>query len=211
MYDLTHPVETGMQTYPGDPSVSVEAVATYSEDGYRQSRLSCGSHTGTHVDAPAHVERDGRRLEAFEIDSFVMRCHRIDCRDIAARDSIGVDRIPTVDSDIDCLVVWTGWDDHWGTDRYLDHPSLTPRAARSCARQDLALALDTLNPDPTPSPATVTGDPVEFPAHHAILGAGQLIVENLCNLEAVDDRFELRAYPLSLAEDGAPVRAVGVC
>jgi kynurenine formamidase len=46
------------------------------------------------------------------------------------------------------------------------------------------------------------------PAHHALLGEGLPIVENLRNLGALPNRFTLHAYPLRLDADGAPVRAV---
>jgi kynurenine formamidase len=65
VYDLTHFVETGMPTYPGDPSVAVTPHATHATDGYRVSAVSVGSHTGTHVDAPAHTDPDGRTLDSY--------------------------------------------------------------------------------------------------------------------------------------------------
>ncbi|MFB6270576.1 MAG: cyclase family protein, partial [Halobacterium sp.] len=43
-----------------------------------------------------------------------------------------------------------------------------------------------------------------------LLGADCLILENLTGLGAAGDRFELRAYPMALSTDGAPVRAVAV-
>jgi kynurenine formamidase len=42
------------------------------------------------------------------------------------------------------------------------------------------------------------------------LGDSRLVFENLTGLERLPQRFELRAYPLALGGDGAPVRAVGV-
>ncbi|WP_008525538.1 cyclase family protein [Halorhabdus tiamatea] len=210
MHDLTQPIETGMQTYPGDPAVSVESVATHDSAGYRESKLTCGTHTGTHVDAPAHTEADGKTLDEFDVAAFERLCRRVDCRDLDAREPIPIDRVPTVAADVDCLVFWTGWDEHWDTDQYLDHPYLSPAAAERCAEQGLAVGVDTLNPDPTPSERAARDEPDGFPAHHAILGSGLLIFENLRNLGAVGERFELRAYPLRLDGDGAPVRAVGV-
>ncbi|WP_181687297.1 cyclase family protein [Halorhabdus salina] len=210
MHDLTQPIETGMQTYPGDPPVGVESTATHEADGYRESSLALGTHTGTHVDAPAHIVPGGRTLGAFDLGSFVRTARRVDCRDLDAREAIAADRVPTVDDDVDCLVFWTGWDEFWDTDRYLDHPYLSAAAAEQCAKQGVAVALDTLNPDPTPSDRASEDEPDGFPAHHALLGAGLLLFENLQHLGAVSERFELQAYPLRLDADGAPVRAMGV-
>ena len=207
MYDLTHPVETGMPTYPGDPSVAVTPHATHTMDGYRVSAVSVGSHAGTHVDAPAHTDPDGRTLDSYPVSAFVFDAVRVDCRDLSARDPIPAARVPDVDAD--CLVCWTGWDRHWGTDRYHDHPYLAPAAARACAKRGYAVATDTLSPDPTPTEHARDDDSEGLPAHHALLGSDCLVVENLTGLDAVADRFELLALPLALRGDGAPVRAVG--
>ncbi len=208
MYDLSHPIEPSMQTFPGDPDVSLAATREFAIDGYRVRELGCGSHTGTHVDAPAHTERDGRALEEFPIERFVLETVRVDCLDLSARDPILPDRVP--ESDVDCVVFHTGWDDHWETDRYLDHPYLSPETARRCVREGYAVGTDTLNPDPTPSPNAREAEPDGAPAHHALLGDDRLIFENLTGLDRVPERFELRAHPLPIGGDGAPVRAVGV-
>lgn len=210
MKDLSHPLQTGMQTYPGDPPVRVETDATHADDGSQTTQLSIGSHTGTHVDAPAHLERGGATLGEFDVESFVRDCRRVDCRDLDPREAIPVQRVPSISSNRDCLVFWTGWDQYWGTERYLDHPYLTPEAAEYCAEQGAAIAIDTLNPDPTPSENSTAVEPEGYQAHHALLSEGLLIFENLCNLQAVTGRFELRAYPLRIDSDGAPIRAVGI-
>jgi len=209
--DLSHPIEAGMQTYPGDPIVERSAYATHDADGYHVETLSCGSHTGTHVDAPLHTEPDGDPLSAFPPDRFVFDAVRVDCRDCAARESITPDRLPDGDTlaDADMLVCWTGWDAHWNSDRYLDHPSVAPETAARCADHDLAVGIDALSPDPTPSERAGDDESTDFEAHHTLLEGDCLIVENLTNLDAVGQRFELRAYPLALGGDGAPVRAVG--
>ena len=210
--DLTHPIETGMQTYPGDPAVTLSEHATHDADGYHVETLSCGSHTGTHIDAPLHTEPDGDPLSAFAVDRFVFDAVRVDCRDCAAREAITPDRLPDSDvlAAVDMAVFWTGWDAHWNTDRYFDHPFVAPETAARCADLGVALGIDALSPDPTPSERADDGEPTDFAAHHALLGSDCLIVENLRNLGRVSERFELRAYPLALGGDGAPVRAVGI-
>jgi kynurenine formamidase len=208
VHDLSHRIETGMTTYPGDPDVTLEPAATHDTDGFCVTRLVCGSHAGTHVDAPAHTEPGGPTLAAYPIEAFVRDARRVDCRDLGARDPIDEARVP--ETDADCLVFHTGWDTHWGTDRYLDHPYLSPAAGERCAELGYAVATDTLSPDPTPTERASADEPDGFPAHHALLGRGLLVFENLRGIGAVPDRFELRAYPLALGGDGAPVRAVGV-
>ncbi len=205
--DLTHRIESGMQTYPGDPDVTVQDHATHAADGYRVAALALGSHSGTHIDAPAHTEAGGRTLDSYPPERFVFDAVRVDCRDLGPRAAIGPERVP---GEGDLAAFWTGWDDHWGTERYLDHPYISPAAAERCSEHGLAVGTDTLNPDPTPTDRADKEEPEGFQAHHALLGADCLVIENLRNLGTAGDRFELRAYPLALAGDGAPVRAVAV-
>ncbi|WP_262179598.1 cyclase family protein [Haloarcula laminariae] len=224
--DLSHPIESGMPVYPGDPAVTIDSHATMAADGYRVSALSCGSHTGTHVDAPSHTEPDGATLDELPVSRFVRDAVRVDLRDRGAREPIRPADLPTVDAG--AVVLWTGWDRHWGEPKYLDHPYLTPDAARHCVEQGYDVATDALNVDPTPADgASGSDDPhatdgasndpqipadhpdAGVPAHHELLGNGRLIAENLTNLDSVPARFELTALPLALAEgDGGPVRAV---
>jgi kynurenine formamidase len=207
-YDLSQPLASGMQTYPGDPAVAVDSHADVDDDGYRVTALALGSHSGTHVDAPSHTEPAGATLGAFAVETFRFDAQLVDVRR-DARSPIAVADLPEP-TDADILVFRTGWDDHWGTDRALDHPYLTREAAAWCVEHDYHVGTDALSVDPTPSSNAAADEPAGFGAHHAILGAGGLIYENFTGLGRLPDRFGLHAYPLALDADGAPVRAVAV-
>ncbi|MCE4603098.1 MAG: cyclase family protein, partial [Desulfurococcales archaeon] len=66
--DLTLPVGPGTWTYPGDPKPRVE-VNHVGE--YRVERVCMGSHTGTHVDAPAHFLPEGVSVDRIEASRLV--------------------------------------------------------------------------------------------------------------------------------------------
>ncbi|WP_410767065.1 cyclase family protein [Haloferax sp. DFSO60] len=202
LVDLTRPIESGMPTYPGDPPVSVESHATFDRDGYRVARLELGSHTGTHVDAPAHTEPDGATLDSYSVDELRMTAQVVDCRGVGAGGKITPAHLPEIESDVECLVFRTGWEDEWGTDRMTEHPSLSAELAQFCADRGYAVATDALSPDPTGGS--------EIPVHNAVLGAGNLIVENLCGLAMlpVGESFTLFVLPLRVDSDGAPARVV---
>lgn len=203
--DLSHSFETGMQTFPGDPAVVVEPVATVEDDGYQVSEIHCGTHSGTHVDAPSHIGLD-ESIDAYDIGRFVFDARVIDCTDYGFREPIEATALPDDDAG-EMVVCRTGWDDHWGTARYLDHPYLTTAAVDRCLEAGWSLSLDTLSPDPTPSPNASDGGSDGFPAHEKLLGDGLAIVENLTNLEGLG-RCRLFAVPLSITGgDGSPVRA----
>ncbi|MFQ3293664.1 MAG: kynurenine formamidase [Natrialbaceae archaeon] len=221
VYDLTHAVRSGMPIYPGDPPVSVAPHATMADDGYRGSALSLGSHAGTHVDAPAHTEPDGKTLDEIDVAAFRFDAAVIDCTDVGVRTAITRDTIESADPPIeaDGLLLHTGWDDYWGTDRYRDHPYLSPSAAKWLAERGYHVGLDTFGPDPTPPVETdddgggteTAAEAPGVPAHHALLGADRLVIENLRGLDRLPDRVTLQAFPLAIENgDGAPVRAVAV-
>lgn len=223
-YDLTQPVASAMPVYPGDPAVTVEPHATMADDGYRTSALSLGSHAGTHVDAPAHTEPDGRTLDEFGVDAFRFDAAVVDCTDVGERGAVSRDAVAAADppTDADAVLLHTGWDEHWGTDRYRDHPFLAPAAAEWLADRGYHVGLDTFSPDPTPPVGGGTGDgdgdgtdaePASdapgVPAHHALLGADRLVIENLRGLDRLPERVTLHAHPLAVVDaDAAPVRAV---
>ena len=205
--DLSYGLETDMPVFPGDPPVSVEPHATISADGYAVSAVACGSHAGTHVDAPSHTEADGLDVDGIDVDRFALDAVRADCRGRDPRSAIGRDDLPATAADL--LVVHTGWDEHWGEPAYVDHPFLTPDAAAFCVEQGYDVAIDAWNVDPTPTDDAETDEPEGFPVHHTLLGRDRLIFENLTGLSRLPDRFEFLAFPMKLAGcDGAPVRAV---
>ncbi|WP_256402733.1 cyclase family protein [Halorubrum salinum] len=225
--DLSRPIETGMPTYPGDPEVTLSPDATHAEDGYATSELRAGSHAGTHVDAPRHTLADGEPVDAVDAGSFALDARLVDLSDaLGEREPIAAETLPgSVRDECDLLVVHTGWADRWGTDSYRDHPHLTEASAERCRDLGVGVGLDTFGPDPTPPAPTAsksgdpsTGEPTGTPAgdeptgtpaHDALLGAGLPIVENLCSLARLPDRFRLYAFPLRLRDgDGSPVRAV---
>ena len=63
--------------YPGDPEPALYELQ--SMDGgelYNLSAFSMCAHNGTHVDAPAHFIKDGKRIHQIELESFVGDCYK---------------------------------------------------------------------------------------------------------------------------------------
>jgi len=60
--DLTHPIsETTPVYFPWHPKTEVERTATFEANRCEVRRLSVGTHSGTHIDAPSHVYAVTRR------------------------------------------------------------------------------------------------------------------------------------------------------
>ncbi|WP_323675715.1 cyclase family protein [Halorubellus sp. PRR65] len=212
--DLTHSVADGMPVYPGTTPVEFEQTTSVAEDGARAHVLTLQTHAGTHVDAPCHMREGASCLDAFAVDDFRFDAVAVDCTGHGARDPITVEDLPaaSVAADADLLAFATGWSEHWGTDRYRDHPYLAGDAAAWCADHDCAVGVEGFSPDPTPSASPErerASEPDGYPAHDALFAGGQFIVENLAAVSALPESFVLHAYPLPLeGGDGCPVRAV---
>ncbi|WP_292388203.1 cyclase family protein [Methanosarcina sp. UBA5] len=69
--DITTPISPLTQTFPGDPTPAIERVCTLEEEGCTVSKLSFGSHTGTHVDAPSHVLKNGLTVDKLELKNLM--------------------------------------------------------------------------------------------------------------------------------------------
>jgi kynurenine formamidase len=203
--DLSHDFASG-QPYPGDPPASVSPNATMAEDGYRVAELACSTHSGTHVDAPSHLREDGASLGAFDVGEFRFDARVVDCTDVGEREAIPPECVPVTDADL--VVFRTGFAARWGEAGYFDHPHLAPAAAERCADQGCVVGLDAPSVDPTPTANAGDGAPATYPAHHALLGAGLPILENLANLAGLPERVTVHAYPLPVDADGAPARVV---
>lgn len=215
-YDLSQPIESDMCVYPDTPPVRVTPTATVEADGFRTTELRMDSHTGTHIDSPAHMLEDGRTINQVPIETFRFEARLVDCRPLEPRAEIGIEtvrsQLSAADADtVDLLVLQTGWDTHWMSERYFDHPYLTATAAEWIAKRECHLGIDALNVDPTPTDNATEDEPCDYPVHHALFAADRLLIENLRGLDRLPSQFELHAYPLSVhAGDAAPVRAVAV-
>jgi kynurenine formamidase len=211
MRELSHPIVTGMQVYPGDPAVEIEPALVLARDGVDVASLHLGSHTGTHLDAPSHTIAGGRTTGAIGLDELIGDAlvvhlgalHRRATYGLAEMDAALPDGLP---EKLPPVVVFdTGWAAKFGSDEALEHPALSVHAAAELLSRGVhVLAVDTLSPDPTGSADSC------FPVHQVVLGADALIVENICNVEDLDAHVRIGFFPLSIDADGAPVRAVAL-
>ena len=209
--DLSHPLQDDTPVYPGDPVARFEPATTISEQGYNVLHVRMGSQTGTHVDAPFHFLEDGARIDQLPLELFLGPAVVADVRGKRPHEPITwADLAPVADrlGPGRMLVLHTGWDAHWGTDAYFDHPFLDGDAAeRVVAAGVRTVGLDALSLDET----VLDGEPAGgFAAHFAVLGAGGVIIENLTGLAAVRSTDPVvSVLPLRITgADGAPVRAV---
>jgi arylformamidase len=209
--DLSHTIENGMITYKGLPAPIIcdhishlQSRANYAPGTeFQIGRINMVANTGTYIDTPYHRYPDGKDLSTTPLPStayipgVVVRVTGIESR------AIDWTHFAAIDVSRRAVLVNTGWDRHWRTDRYFEgHPFLTKAAAEYLRdRGAVLVGIDSLNIDDT-------GDPTR-PVHSALLGAGIPIVEHLTNLGALPiDGFTFSAAPPKIVAMGTfPVRA----
>jgi kynurenine formamidase len=212
LIDLSHTVEEGLITYKGLPApiicdfLSREASRANYAPGteFHIGKIEMVANTGTYLDSPFHRYADGRDLAALELeelahlDGLLVRVSSEHGRAIDADCFAGLDVCGKA------VLVQTGWSRHWKTDQYFEgHSFLTEAAAKALKSGGAALVgIDSYNIDDTADGRR--------PVHTILLGANILIVEHMCNLEAIPDSvpFKFYAVPVKVKNFGTfPVRA----
>lgn len=204
VYDLTHTIKNDMPVYPGTEQPQLTTACTIEEAGYRETLLHMFSHTGTHMDAPAHMLLDGAPLDSYGTDKFTGTAVVVDCR---GETDISLSLLQRYDLDgVDFVLFCTGWDKKWGTpDYYEGFPCLTADAAAHLASLPLkGVGEDTISLDPCGS--------ADFPNHITLLRADFVNTENLTGLDAlIGRRFTFVTLPLKFENsDGCSCRAIAM-
>jgi kynurenine formamidase len=221
--DLTHGLVDGQPLIPGNVPFSLEPLSTLADGSYMNS-FSCGEHTGTHLDAPAHL---GKGLPAVdEIAPLRLVSHGVTI-DVRARAAANPAYVFTVADLLDwekangrirprsLVILNTGWHQRWSNpDRYVNRdekgvprfPGFGADAVRALVRdRDVnGLGIDTPSIDPGGA-ATPEG-------HKTILLAGRYHVENLDNLDLLPARgYSVLVAPLKISRgSGAPARVLAI-
>jgi kynurenine formamidase len=206
--DLSHPIHPEIPVYPGTEPPVITPANSIARDGFAEIKIAFSSHTATHIDAPCHILTGAKSLDRFPAGHFVGPALLIDATGRAAPE-IGIDLLePYADrlAGAAFALLHTGWSRHWGQDRYFRaFPHLSKQAAAWLSRFPLrGVGIDCISVDPV--------ERADLPAHHALLGRGMIIIENLTNLQALRGReFIFSCLPLPIrAADGSPVRAVAM-
>ena len=87
IYDLSPEISESMAVYKNKVEKKPKLKITRTlKEGANESRLDIDSHTGSHVDAPYHILRDGKTIENMNLDKFMGKCIVLDFTKI--KDSI---------------------------------------------------------------------------------------------------------------------------
>lgn len=206
--DLSHPISAAMPVWPGTQGPEFHPLASIATDGYAELSLCMSSHTGTHIDAPAHMIDGGATLDRFPADHFFGRAFVVTVPELSDR-RIGLDLLEPLAEQIESaeyLLLHTNWSKFWGQAGYdQGYPVLDESSSEWLA----GFSLKGIGVD---APSFDLAESHDYPVHRRLLSTGMILVENLANLQHLPpagSRIALFPLPIERAE-ACPVRGVAL-
>jgi arylformamidase len=204
IYDLTVGISPGLPVWPGDPPVTLERVKKIADGANANvSRLECGVHTGTHVDAPVHFIDGAPGIDSLSLKVLTGRAYVIDLRKATVLDAATLEasEIPPRTRRIlfktRNSAMWARQEKEFQT----DFVAVEASGAEWLVRKGVQLVgVDYLSVAPYGN---------SRPTHRILLEAGVAVVEGLNLSQVSQGRYALYCLPLKLVgSDGAPARVI---
>ena len=178
IYDITRTISSDMYVYPGDPKYTVTPVQI---GEYIISKISLGTHTGTHIDAPIHYLSNGIGIDTVPLDDLILQ--RTELRSF---NKIGSYTTKSV-------LFRSGITDFSSS----EYPQISMDTAKDLIDADVSV----VGCD-TPS---IGNDDV----HRLLLSSGVIIIELLDFTSVLDGFYSLIALPMKIkGADAAPSRVI---
>ena len=222
VHDASPPIEPGMPMFVVYDGPELTPLFGHDEAGAAANRITMAEHTGTHIDAPFHFDRDGSTIDRVAPDALLLRPYKkfdLTARSPAPGELIDADALLGAAASGgfalqrgDVAIVEMGWDrylpsepgdTYWGR----NEPGLSEDACRYLAEAGVvAVASDTAGCDVP----CVDGEIGHGHGHSSwFLPRGILIVEGLRGLAEVPATGLFLALPLRIVGGtGSPVRVL---
>jgi arylformamidase len=191
-----------MVVFPGDPPVHIGSAAPNGESPFSLSHLNMSAHTGTHVDAPAHVIEGGPGIETLAIETLVGPAYVADATDVSLHLDAAALAELAIPTGCERLILKTTNSHLWDQPAFsAGFVALTDDGARWLIDRGVRLVgIDYLSISPAENPV---------PVHEVLLGAGIVILEGLDLRRVPAGVGTLVCLPLLVpGADGAPARVL---
>ena len=208
--DLTLTVSEKIPTFPGSPKPHFIEWETIPKNGYNLELLFLSTHTGTHIDAPFHFVKNGKKIheikpERLVNEAILIRIGKNSNRSISKTDIQNFEQKNGRIENGSTVIFYTGWQKNLNKEFYFTkNPGLSVSAAKYLVSKKINMVgID--------SPSIDLGTDSKFSVHHILAKNNILIVENLANLNKIkSNNFHLITSPLKLKNaTGSPIRAFG--
>jgi arylformamidase len=204
IYDVSVPIRNGMPVWPSDPPIKLTANSHLSRDKshtVRVTSIEMGSHTGTHVDAPAHFVEGGKTLSEIPLEWFVGPATVVEIPGVR---SIGLDHLKNLDwAGVERVLFKTDNSFHWNDPGFFEgFVYLEPEAGEFLLSKGIrVVGIDYLSIDKFRSE--------KHPTHFALLPHDVVLIEGLDLSKVAPGTYHMVALPMNLQNaDGAPTRVI---
>ncbi|NCU41145.1 MAG: cyclase family protein [Candidatus Moranbacteria bacterium] len=198
IYDITRTLSPSTVIYPGNPPVEFEV---FEGETSTHTKVSFGTHTGTHLDAPKHVFGDGEGVDKISLDILCGECRVLDMRSV--KESIKIqDLEPYHIQKGERILVRTKNSENEYKEFTSEYIYLDGDASDWLAEKEIALfGIDYLS-------IKKRGGEDHRP-HTSLLAKGIIIFEGLYLRDREEGAYMFVGLPLKFQGlDGSPVRAI---
>jgi arylformamidase len=207
--DISLPIKNNMIIYPNNPEVLIEKFSDLPNNSSRVSKITLGSHTGTHIDAPSHTLLSGKNIEIYNLENFIGPCKVFDFSYLASGETI---KIPDFENALrlqkikiekgDKILMRTSNSVRGFDHFYDDFVALDGECAKWLADKNISLiGIDYLSIKKRGSN--------DNRAHNVFLEKNIPILEGINLKDVSAGKYEIICFPLKIEEiDGSLCRAV---
>lgn len=199
--DISVGLKSKMACWPGNPEVKVESISSIAAgQAYNASTLSLCVHSGTHMDAPRHLLKNGLSIDRLPFEKVVgpARVIAIKSRTAITPEELKSHRLKKGDR----ILFKTAGSALWKKKGFVeDYVYITEPAARYIAKAGVfSVGIDYLS---------VGSFKDGVATHKILLGNGVWVIEGLNLSKVKPGRYDLICLPLSIPDsDGAMARAI---
>jgi arylformamidase len=198
IYDISMTISSEMMVYKNkaDKKPELKFVKEIPFDSINESSISMNLHTGTHIDAAYHMDKEGQTIEKMDLTKLITSCRVIDMTQV--KDGITKDDLAEHDIQPGSFLLFKTLNSYQEAFSF-DFIYLTKCGAEFLAEKNIigvgtdALGIERSQPD--------------HETHKILMGKGIIIIEGLRLKEVPPGDYCLCALPLKInGADGAPAR-----
>lgn len=198
-YDVSMTIHEDMQVYKNQPSKkpSFEVVADFDRASYHETNVTMNVHTGTHMDFPLHMIRDGETSSSLDLDRMIGTVKVFDLTGVQVIDKDVVEPLPIAPHDNVFFKTANSYSETFDKEFvFIKHD-----AADYLAELHLNIVgVDGLGVE--------RGQP-GHPTHHSLMNANTYIIEGLRLKDVKPGIYYMYALPLKIeGMDALPMRVI---
>ncbi|AKL95677.1 kynurenine formamidase KynB [Clostridium aceticum] len=200
IYDVSMEIYEDMMVYKNreenKPKITVKA--DHSNSRTYESAITIGMHTGTHIDAPLHMLKDGETMESYNVEHLVKKCKVLDLTYV--EDKITRDVLEEKDIDKGDFILFKTKNSF--TEEF-DFQFIYLEKSGAEYLRDIGIVgvgTDSLG---------IERDQPQYETHRTLLGKNIMIIEGLRLKEIVEGEYTLVVLPLKIRNvEASPARVI---